>query len=48
MKLNQDIVLLVEDTSRDVVNEMMKMHGWIDVLIPRGGADTRSRVGSGN
>ena len=37
-KLSQDLILLVEDTSREVVNEMMKMHGWIDVLIPRGGA----------
>ena len=44
MKLNQDIVLLVEDTSRDVVNEMMKMHGWIDVLIPRGGAGLIANV----
>ncbi len=34
-KLCQDLVLLVEDTSREVVNEMMKMHGLIDVLIPR-------------
>src|SRR5699024_2067542 len=44
MKLNQDIVLLVEDTSREVVNEMMKMHGWIDVLIPRGGAGLIANV----
>lgn len=44
MKLNQDIVLLVEDTSRDVVNEMMKMHGWIDVLIPRGGVGLIANV----
>ncbi len=36
-KLNQDLIILVEDTDRKVVNEMMKMHGWIDVLIPRGG-----------
>ena len=44
MKLNQDIVLLVEDTIREVVNEMMKMHGWIDVLIPRGGAGLIANV----
>lgn len=37
-RLCQDMILLVEDTSREVVNEMMKLHGWIDVLIPRGGA----------
>lgn len=43
-KLCQDLVLLVEDTSRDVVNEMMKMHGLIDVLIPRGGAGLIANV----
>ena len=37
-KLPQDLILLVEDTSRETVNEMMKLHGFIDVLIPRGGA----------
>ena len=44
VKLSQDLVLLVEDTSRDVVNEMMKMHGMIDVLIPRGGAGLIANV----
>ena len=43
-KLSQDLILLVEDTSRGVVNEMMKMHGWIDVLIPRGGAGLIANV----
>ncbi|HJD46143.1 MAG TPA: glutamate-5-semialdehyde dehydrogenase [Candidatus Mediterraneibacter norfolkensis] len=43
-KLSQDLVLLVEDTSRDVVNEMMKLHGLIDVLIPRGGAGLIANV----
>ena len=43
-KLCQDLVLLVEDTSREVVNEMMKMHGLIDVLIPRGGAGLIANV----
>lgn len=37
-RLCQDLILLVEDTGRETVNEMMKLHGWIDVLIPRGGA----------
>lgn len=32
-------VELVEDTSREVATEMMKMNKYIDVLIPRGGAD---------
>lgn len=40
----QDLVLLVEDTSREVVAEMMKMHGKIDVLIPRGGAGLIANV----
>ena len=43
-KLNQDLILLVEDTSREVAGEMMKMHGGIDVLIPRGGAGLIANV----
>lgn len=43
-KLCQDSVVLVEDTSREVVGEMMKMHGGIDVLIPRGGAGLIANV----
>ncbi|MDU2197951.1 MAG: glutamate-5-semialdehyde dehydrogenase [Peptostreptococcaceae bacterium] len=31
-------VQLVEDTSRDVATEMMRLNEFIDVLIPRGGA----------
>lgn len=31
-------VQLVEDTSREVANEMMRLNEFIDVLIPRGGA----------
>ena len=34
----KDAILLVEDTSRETVGQMMKLRGWIDVLIPRGGA----------
>jgi glutamate-5-semialdehyde dehydrogenase len=33
-----DSVLLAEDTSREVATQMMKLNGYIDVLIPRGGA----------
>lgn len=33
-----DIIQLVEDTSRDSSIQMMQANGWIDVLIPRGGA----------
>lgn len=29
---------LIEDTSRESANELMKMNGLVDVLIPRGGA----------
>ena len=43
-KLCQDLIVLVEDTSREVVGEMMKMHGGIDVLIPRGGAGLIANV----
>ncbi len=35
---NPDAVLLVEDTSRETATAMMKLNGYIDVLIPRGGA----------
>ncbi len=38
LDINKDIVQLVEDTSRESANEMMKMNGYIDVLIPRGGS----------
>lgn len=31
-------VLLIEDTSRETAAEFMKMNGYVDVLIPRGGA----------
>ena len=36
--LPADCVQLVEDTSRESANAMMRMNGYIDVLIPRGGA----------
>lgn len=31
-------VALIEDTSRETAAEFMKMNGYVDVLIPRGGA----------
>ena len=34
---NENAVQLVEDTSRDVANAMMKLNQYIDLLIPRGG-----------
>lgn len=36
--LPDDALALVENTDRQVANEMMKLNGLIDVLIPRGGA----------
>ncbi len=36
--LPEDAVQLVEDTSREIATEMMKLNDYIDVLIPRGGA----------
>ena len=36
--LPEDAINLVEDTSRDSATQMMKLNGWLDVLIPRGGA----------
>ncbi len=36
--LPEDAIQLVQDTSRDSANQMMKLNGLIDVLIPRGGA----------
>lgn len=33
----ENAVQLVEDTSRDVANAMMKLNKYIDLLIPRGG-----------
>ena len=35
--LPKDIIQLVEDTSRESSNQMMRANGYIDVLIPRGG-----------
>ncbi len=43
-KLSQDMILLVEDTSRETVQQMMKLHDYIDVLIPRGGAGLIANV----
>lgn len=36
--LPEDAVILIEDTTRESTNEMMKLNDYIDVLIPRGGA----------
>lgn len=36
--LSRDCVALVEDTSRESAKELMDLTGYLDVLIPRGGA----------
>lgn len=36
--LPADIIQVVENTSRETTNELMKLNGYIDVLIPRGSA----------
>ena len=34
----EDAISLVEDTSREIATQMMRLNEYIDVLIPRGGA----------
>ena len=36
--LPEDLIQFVEDTSREVSNELMRCSDYLDVLIPRGGA----------
>lgn len=36
--LPEDCIQLIEDTSRESATALMKMNGYVDVLIPRGGA----------
>ena len=33
-----DAITLIEDTTRETTNQLMRMNGYVDVLIPRGGA----------
>jgi glutamate-5-semialdehyde dehydrogenase len=37
--LPADIIQVVENTSRETTNELMKLNGYVDVLIPRGSAN---------
>lgn len=34
----EDLIILLEDTDRAAATEMMRLNGFLDVLIPRGGA----------
>ena len=36
--LPENAINLVEDTARETATQMMKLNGYLDVLIPRGGA----------
>lgn len=36
--LSENVIQLVEDTSRESANALMQMNEYVDVLIPRGGA----------
>ena len=38
MQLNPDFINMVEDTSRESATELMTAVGYVDALIPRGGA----------
>ena len=38
IKLNEHVIGLITDTSREVTNAFMKLKQYVDVLIPRGGA----------
>lgn len=37
--LPPDCIQLVTDTSREAATALMRLHGYVDVIIPRGGAD---------
>lgn len=38
LNISENIVYLLEDTSRETAQKLMKMNNYIDVLIPRGGS----------
>ncbi|MEE0945053.1 MAG: glutamate-5-semialdehyde dehydrogenase [Clostridia bacterium] len=42
--ITDDALILIEDTSRETVTELMRLNKYIDVLIPRGGAGLISTV----
>ena len=37
-RIPEDAISLIEDTSHETAREFMRMNGYLDVLIPRGGA----------
>jgi len=38
VNINPDCIILVEDTARETATQLMKLNGYVDLLIPRGGA----------
>ncbi len=36
--LNEDCIQIIGDTARETATELMRLNGYVDVLIPRGGA----------
>ena len=42
--LDEDMVLLIEDTTRASANELMTADGYVDLLIPRGGKGLISAI----
>ena len=44
LEINPNAISLIEDNSREVTTEFMKMNEYLDVLIPRGGAGLISAV----
>ena len=42
--VNPDSVLMVEDTSHETAHALMRLNGYLDLLIPRGGAGLIRRV----
>lgn len=39
-----DAIQLIEDANRSSVDEMLKLNGWLDVVIPRGGSSLIQNV----
>ena len=36
--LSTDVVKFIDDPDRELVNQLLRMHQYVDMLIPRGGA----------
>lgn len=42
--IDENVVMLISDSDHETVGRMMKLNGYIDVIIPRGGASLIRRV----